>query len=75
MSLELNKDVLANLDATYQSVTTWSSPAERPIDNERTATDIYSYVMPALAREAADQMGAPLLTRPSIATRRSGRRA
>ena len=34
----------------------------------RTTTDIYSHVMPALAREAADIMGAVLLTPSSIAT-------
>jgi integrase len=34
----------------------------------RTTTDIYSHVMPALARQAADIMGAVLLTPSSIAT-------
>jgi integrase len=35
----------------------------------RTTMDIHSQVMPALAREAADRMGAVLLMRPSTSTR------
>jgi integrase len=31
----------------------------------RTTMDIYSHVMPALAREAADRMGTVLLMRPA----------